>query len=357
MYSTNITGRAENARPVLICFLLSLAGLFLAGYLSFIHLALLRGELVGGPLCGGAGSFLNCHAVAASRYSKLFGIPIAFWGVLGYLLLLTFSLIAWRLPGYSRQGLAAVAGLAGAFFLLDLGLLWVMVVKIGAVCLLCVAMYLIKGLLFVAAVFGLGPPRRGGLFGELAGAWRAFLPRRGSAAGLLVWMTAALGLAGLVTVHVTADYFARAPEGLRARIIERMRTAPRVKVDPGDSPRIGSPQAPVQVVMFTDPLCPLCREAEEFNAIALKIHPREISLVTKQFSLDPQALEACLAAGLEKANVMKDLKEGKRLGVAATPTFFVNGVKILGEITPAQFDEIVRVEENRGSNTIPGEKR
>ena len=102
-------------RSASVCFFLSLTGLFLAGYLSFIHLALLRGELYGGPLCGGAGSLFNCHAVAASRFGKLFGVPMAFWGVLGYLLLLTLSLIAWIFPELRRQALAGAAALAGIF--------------------------------------------------------------------------------------------------------------------------------------------------------------------------------------------------------------------------------------------------
>lgn len=87
--------------------------------------------------------------------------------------------------------------------------------------------------------------------------------------------------------------------------------------------------------MFTDPQCPLCKEAVEFNAIALKAYPGKISIVVKQFPSDP---------------------ESERLGVTATPTFFVNVVKILGAITPAQFDEIIREEENKAVLAPQGEK-
>ena len=326
--------RISRGQAPLFCAAFSLAGLVLAGYLSFLHLALLRGDLLGGPLCGGAGSFLNCHAVAASRFGKLFGVPVAFWGILGYLILLTLSLVAWRLPEFSRPALTAVAGLAGACLFLDLGLLWVMVVKIRALCLLCIVMYLLKVLLLATGKRGLGQSWHG-LFGELPEAWRAFLPRRGSAAGLLLWLVAALGLAGILSVHFTAEFLSRAPDGLRDRVLHRMRAAPRVAVNAGDSPRVGSAGAPVQVVMFTDPLCPLCREAAEFNAIALKAYPGKISIVVKQFPSDPEC---------------------ERLGVTATPTFFVNGVKILGAITPAQFDEIIREEENRAVLVPQGEK-
>ena len=332
-------------RSAIRCIFLSLAGLLVAGYLSFLHLALLRGELLGGPFCGGAGSFFNCHAVAASRFGRIFGVPVAFWGVLGYLALLTLSFIALKFSGLRRQALTAAAALAAAFLLLNAVLLGVMVVKIRTLCLLCLLMYGINGLIFLIVKQGLGKPWK-----NLFKPTPSFLLELQSpivpAVGWMLCGVLLTGLAGVLCVHATSQYFARAPGSLQERIIQRMRTGERVAVEAGDSPRSGSPDAPVQVVMFTDPLCPLCREAAQFNAIALKSHRGKISIVTKQFPLDPPAFEACLAAGHQKEWIMKEIEEGKRLGVTATPTFFVNGVKILGAITPSQFDEIIRQQDN-----------
>lgn len=336
-------------RTAISCSLLSFSGFVLAGYLSFLHIALLRGELLGGPLCGGAGSFFNCHAVAASRFSSFLGVPVSFWGVFAYLILLTLSFIALKFPELSRQALTAIAALAGACLLLDLGLLWVMLAKIRALCSLCLLMVGIKGLILLTAKRGLGR-RWNNLFKPMPSFWLPLLSPVASAAGWMLGMVAVTGLAGILAVQFSTQYLSRAPDGLRDRILHRMQTAPRVAVDAGDSPRIGLGGAPVQVVMFTDPLCPLCREAAEFNEIALKAYRGKISLVTKQFPLDTRAFQACLAAGHPKESVLRDLEEGKRLGVVATPTFFVNGVKILGAITPAQFDEIIRQEENSPFN-------
>ena len=333
-------------RAATLCFYFSLAGLGLAGYLSFIHLSLLRGELIGVPLCGGAGSLFNCHAVAASRFGRIYGVPVAFWGVLGYLVLLAVSFVAWKFSDLRRQALTLAAGLSGAFLLLDAGLLWTMVVKIRALCLLCLAMYGIKALILLTVKRSLGK-RWKELFKPTISFWLGLQSPVAPAAGWLIAWVAAAGLAGILSVHATSQYFARAPGSLQERIIQRMRTGERVAVEAGDSPRFGSPSTTVQVVMFSDPLCPLCREAAEFNEISLKAHRGKLSVVTKQFPLDSEALRACLAAGHPRERVMKEIEEGKRLGVTATPTFFVNGVKILGAITPAQFDEIIREEENR----------
>ena len=402
-------------RAAFTCLLLSLAGLLLAGYLSFLHLALLRGELVGGPLCGGAGSLFNCHAVAASRFSRIFGVPVAYWGVLGYLVLLTLSLVAWGFPELSRQALTAAAALAGVFLVLDAGLLWVMVVKIQALCSFCLGMYGIKGLILWTAKRGLGR-RWTDLFRPMPTFWMEFRSPVALAAGWMIGTVAATGLAGILAVHFSSEYLSRTPEGLKARIVERMQTAPRTAVTGSDSPRQGRPEAPLQVVMFTDLLCPNCRQAAEFNAIALAAHGPRMSLVIRQFPLDtfcnagisrmfhpgacrvaeaaacaqeqgkfwplynllshgkeppdPARIEesaagagldldrfrACLASGRGKGAVMRDIEEARRLGVTGTPTFFVNGVKVVGALTPAQFDEISRVEENKAALASQGEK-
>ncbi len=336
-------------RASILCFLFSLAGLLTALYLSVLHLSLFRGELLGGPFCGGAGHFLNCHAVAASRFSRFLGVPLAFWGVLAYLLLMSLSFVALKFTEIRRQALTAAAASAAALFLLDMGLLWLMLAKVGALCLFCLLMYLFKGLIVLTVKRGLGK-RWDNLFKPtlsfMLGLQSPFLR---PAIWLVVWV-AAVGLAGILSVHATSRYFARTPGGLQDRILIRMRTAERVAVEPGDSPRRGDPSAPVQAVMFTDPLCPLCREALEFNEIALKAHPDDLSIVVKQFPLDQQGVRAALLEGHSNEELIADVKQGKTLGVIVTPTYFVNGVKIQGAITSAQFDEIIKYEDNRISN-------
>ncbi len=60
-------------------FLLSLAGLFISGYLTYIKLFGLE------AYCGGIG---DCEAVQTSPYAELFGIPVAIYGIATYLALL-----------------------------------------------------------------------------------------------------------------------------------------------------------------------------------------------------------------------------------------------------------------------------
>jgi hypothetical protein len=49
-------------------------GIGVCVYLTVLHIALLRGELVGGAACGTAGSVFNCHAVTASPLGSVGGV-------------------------------------------------------------------------------------------------------------------------------------------------------------------------------------------------------------------------------------------------------------------------------------------
>ena len=76
---------------------LALAGFFVALYLSLWKLG-----VVGNLACGTGG----CEYVQTSSYAVLLGVPVAFYGVAGYLALLAVSLaesLARRFPAESAQ--------------------------------------------------------------------------------------------------------------------------------------------------------------------------------------------------------------------------------------------------------------
>ncbi len=64
--------------------MLSLIGLFVALYLSLWKIGLM------GPMLCGTGS---CETVQASRYAYVLGMPVAFYGVGGFLSILAVSLV------------------------------------------------------------------------------------------------------------------------------------------------------------------------------------------------------------------------------------------------------------------------
>ena len=159
--------------------LLSLIGLGLCAYLTLIHIALLRGELIGGAACSAAGSAFNCHAVTASPWGSFFGIPLSVWGFIGYLATLALSFIAWQFSDWTSRALAVLSALTLAFVAMDAVLWSAMVLSIRYLCPLCLATYVVNVLLLVVAKRA-AQQRWRQLFGGLDTALEAFLPDRKS---------------------------------------------------------------------------------------------------------------------------------------------------------------------------------
>ena len=165
-------------------------------------------------------------------------------------------------------------------------------------------------------------------------------------------------------------------DSVRARSQVGSRLAPpRVVVSTVGASRVGPESAPIRIVVFTDFECPYCFESEQTlagirqqygdrvalyylnyplpdhrhakpAAIAatcaaaqgkyaayhdlLFAHQQELSRAdyaawAEAAGLDRAAFEACRASGEPDRRVDQDIREGIAAGVAATPTFLVNG--------------------------------
>ncbi len=125
--------------------LLSLVGIFIAGYLLLHRLG-----LVGRLVCGATGS---CETVQASKYATFVGVPVPAIGVAGYLVILVVALIGLR-PGRTEDrritlALVALSVLALAFT----GYLNVLeAYVIHAWCRWCIASAVVVALTFVCAL-------------------------------------------------------------------------------------------------------------------------------------------------------------------------------------------------------------
>jgi uncharacterized membrane protein len=104
---------------------LSLAGLGVAGYLTWVHYADLE------PICAGGSG--GCERVQNSDYAELAGVPVALLGVVGYAAILG----SLALPGEAGRFAGALLALAGFGF--SAYLTYVELFEIDAVCQWCVA--------------------------------------------------------------------------------------------------------------------------------------------------------------------------------------------------------------------------
>jgi uncharacterized membrane protein len=124
---------------------LALAGLGVAGYLTWVHYADLE------PICAGGSG--GCEKVQTSDYAELAGVPVALLGLIGYGAILA----SLALPGDAGRFAGAVLALAGFGF--SAWLTYVELFEIDAICQWCVASAVIMTALAVVTSLRFVAPR------------------------------------------------------------------------------------------------------------------------------------------------------------------------------------------------------
>jgi protein-disulfide isomerase len=173
----------------------------------------------------------------------------------------------------------------------------------------------------------------------------------------------------------------------------------RVEVALDDDASKGPAKAPVTIVEFSDYQCPYCSRAEIVVDEVLKKYGDKVRLVYRDYPLkfhqnaeiasqgaecaedqgkfwemhkalfanqqklaatdlvetaggigiDKEKFKACLDSGKYKAEVQKDFEDGQKYGVNGTPTFFINGIPMVGARGVDAFAEIIDAELERAN--------
>lgn len=163
-------------------------------------------------------------------------------------------------------------------------------------------------------------------------------------------------------------------------------------VSPDDDPFVGSIDAPITIVEFSDFGCGHCRAAQEALAQVKQEYGDQVRIVYRDFplegpgsasftaaqaaecaddqgafwvmhdllfeqqpafdrgsvrsyaaslELDVEQFDGCLQSEKYRDEILHDRDEGRSYGVSGTPTFFVNGRRLVGSVSHSVFEHAI----------------
>jgi protein-disulfide isomerase len=183
----------------------------------------------------------------------------------------------------------------------------------------------------------------------------------------------------------------------QAKVVVSMPETPmlRLHVPSEGEPSLGPDSAPVTIVEFSDFQCPFCQRTQPTLKELLKAYPTQVRLVYRDFpltnihkearkaaeaarcagdqgkfwpyhdllyanparqrdpdlrryaldlGLDEPRFAQCLTSGRFAGAVERGLTDGRKLGVTGTPTFFVNGLPLVGAQPLSEFKSVIERE-------------
>lgn len=143
----------SNHRLALVQIVLSVAGMGVAAVLTSFHYS----PATTAALCTTAG---GCETVNSSPYSTIAGIPIAIFGLLGYLAIGLAAFASTREGRLGEQAPLAVFGMALVGVLYSLYLTYLELFVIRAVCPWCVASAVVMAAIWIVSILDVTRRRR-----------------------------------------------------------------------------------------------------------------------------------------------------------------------------------------------------
>jgi protein-disulfide isomerase/uncharacterized membrane protein len=268
--------RLQRNSPALIGLLLACAGAVIAS-ISTVETIKVRANAVSGSNFCTIGSLFDCYPVYASDFAAVGSIPVAFFGFLYFSWMIIAGFRHLASPTHDETDCRIPLIVTGISAVVCLGKAVEMTVLIGAVCLLCVSMYVI-------------------IFCLLATTTRNYLATGRNLSGLLVpvkplvsgLFAYAVYCAVAIVIFVgSIDLFTRRfKPDIESEIIKYYSSDAVNLVLDDAGIRIGDRNAPVEIVEFIDFQCPYCLKLLQLTGRLHRDFPKETTIVLVNYPLD-----------------------------------------------------------------------
>ncbi|MGB0590553.1 MAG: vitamin K epoxide reductase family protein [Myxococcota bacterium] len=271
--------RARNATIVIA--LAALVGLLDAGLLTWDHQAHRIDPTITSEVCGqGEGcDIARFHPLSEiSLGSERPGLPISLLAIGAYLACLSLAVRRWRFR-QERDSPRLLLAIALGSALYSAFLAFVSLMVQGTLCKLCTVLYVVNFILLVASVVGLG---------ESMSSWAAgfidAVRSRAAAAAAVPMIATLIGGYALYAPPVAEAQAAR----VQALIDEaqNLPAQPILAIDVSDRPSTGPADAPVHAVEFADFGCGHCRMLFAQLHHYMEAHPGELRVTFVNYPLN-----------------------------------------------------------------------
>ncbi len=276
-------------RYILSIFVLSVIGTVISIILIYQHFFPHSDFAV--ALCGG-GLENHCAVLSRSGYSVLLGLPVAGYGLMGYLILIIAASLAmsagdsWQNPCFAIQLPVAVASV-----IVDV-ILGSILVYLKISCRLCIAAYVANILICISLFLWYLAIKDEGTGLRLVYRNLVSLARNRNI------LPGAVALFFILFFMVISVYFASAYLGVRGsasevssvelrKFEERYYSITQEEISlPDSAMSIGEASAPVRIIVFTDFLCSACMEFYGVEQYLMMRFPGKIRIDYYSFPLD-----------------------------------------------------------------------
>jgi protein-disulfide isomerase/uncharacterized membrane protein len=242
--------------------------------------------------CGEKESKINCYAVETSKFSKIFNIPLTSFGMFYFLLMAFFSFMIVFGNRFYSKNIFLFFWFIAIGSIVDLVLLFIMIFFIKAFCPFCIATYLVNwtALVLLIKYFRDGKENPFQFIGNLKAMYT--LSKSGSVKYLLLTgavMVLFLFLGFGMDTYLSREkmhFIKQKEESLADNIVKEFVKEKSADIKVSKRSVIGSPDAPVTIVEFSDFLCQHCKDASEVLLSIFYENPGKIKIIFINFPLD-----------------------------------------------------------------------
>lgn len=254
--------------------LLSLVGIGVSIYLTYIHYMVTGGDGSFSSFCN-VNASVNCDAVAASEWSILFGIPVALWGMLFYIVFAELSFLKIIARNFLNITIY-LFWMSVLSLLYSIFLFYISKFVLETWCILCAVLWITNLLFFILTLKTNKPP----LSKHFSIIWQDFKwlfskPLRGTAIFVLIVI---LGLGLTYTTHLEAK-----KQELQRKLAPKFISLKHKVSTQGFS--FGSDSPKVTIVEFSDFECPHCSTVHKLLKSMAEKYP-SLKVVHKDYPLD-----------------------------------------------------------------------